>query len=137
MVFTAFLLGAQHKSDRVENKPASLLVVSLSKALNGMPPSLCGRQMAVPNFYQSWYRSLNKDQQNGAVKSSKSEKHLEMKKLVHTKKTTEDRKNAKTAYFDAKINGVVNYNNGSNGSRVSSCRLRVLRQHKTYLLIQR
>ena len=28
----------------MENKPASLLVVSLGKARNGMPSSLCGRQ---------------------------------------------------------------------------------------------
>ena len=28
-----------YKRDSVENKPASLLVVSLGKALNGMPPS--------------------------------------------------------------------------------------------------
>ena len=49
MVFTAFLLGAQHIRDSVENKPASLLVVSLGKALNGMPPSLCGRQMVGPS----------------------------------------------------------------------------------------
>ena len=33
----------------MENKPASLLVVSLGKALNGMPPSLCGRQMVGPS----------------------------------------------------------------------------------------
>ena len=33
--------------DSVENKPASLLVVSLGKALNGMPPSSCGRQMGA------------------------------------------------------------------------------------------
>ena len=37
------------KRDSVENKPASLLVVSLGKALNGMPPSLCGRQMVGPS----------------------------------------------------------------------------------------
>ena len=49
MVFTASLLGAQHIRDSVENKPASLLVVSLGKALNGMPPSLCGRQMVGPS----------------------------------------------------------------------------------------
>ena len=49
MVFTAFLLGAQHIRDSVENKPTSLLVVSLGKALNGMPPSLCGRQMVGPS----------------------------------------------------------------------------------------
>ena len=29
----------------VENKPASLLVVSFGKALNGTPLSICGRQM--------------------------------------------------------------------------------------------
>ena len=49
MVFTASLLGAQHIRDSVENKPASFLVVSLGKALNGMPPSLCGRQMVGPS----------------------------------------------------------------------------------------
>ena len=49
MVFTASLLGAQHIRDSVENKPASLLVVSLGKPLNGMPPSLCGRQMVGPS----------------------------------------------------------------------------------------
>ena len=35
--------------DRVDNKPASLLVVSLGKALNKMPPSLCGRKAAGPS----------------------------------------------------------------------------------------
>ena len=33
MVFTASLLGAQHCRDGVENKRASLLVVTLGKAL--------------------------------------------------------------------------------------------------------
>ena len=47
--FTASLLGAQHIRDSVENKPPSLLVVSLGKALNGTPPSLCGRQMVRPS----------------------------------------------------------------------------------------
>ena len=49
MVFTASLLGAQHNRDSVENKPASLLVVSLGKELNGMPLPLCGRQMVGPS----------------------------------------------------------------------------------------
>ena len=49
MVFTASLLGAQHNRDSVENKPASLLVVSLGKTLKGMPPSLCGRQVVEPS----------------------------------------------------------------------------------------
>ena len=42
MVFTASMLGVQHKRVSVEIKPASLLVVSFGKALNGMPPSLPG-----------------------------------------------------------------------------------------------
>ena len=39
-----------YKRDSVENKPASLLAVSLSKALNGTSPPLCGRQVAYPYF---------------------------------------------------------------------------------------
>ena len=35
--------------DRVKSKPASLLVVFLGKALNGMPRSLCGRQEVGPS----------------------------------------------------------------------------------------
>ena len=49
MKFTSSLLGAQHKRDSAGNKPASLLVASLDKALNGMPPSLCGRQVVGPS----------------------------------------------------------------------------------------
>ena len=37
MVSAASLLGARHLKEVVENKPASSLVVSLGKALNGMP----------------------------------------------------------------------------------------------------
>ena len=48
MVSIASPLGAQHLGEVVENKPASLLVVSLGKALNGTPPPLCGRQVAWP-----------------------------------------------------------------------------------------
>ena len=46
LAFTASLLNAQHGRDSVENKPASLLVVPLGRALNGIPPSWCSRQMA-------------------------------------------------------------------------------------------
>ena len=46
MVFANSLLGAWHLGEVVENKPASLLVVSLGKALNRMLPPLCGRQVA-------------------------------------------------------------------------------------------
>ena len=45
LVCTASLLDAQHESDGVENKPASLLVVPLGKTLGGISPSWCGRQM--------------------------------------------------------------------------------------------
>ena len=46
MVSTASLLGARHLGEVVENKPASSLVVSLGKALDGTPPPLYGRQVA-------------------------------------------------------------------------------------------
>ena len=46
LAFTVSLLDAQHSRDSVENKPASLLVVPLGKALSGIPPFWCGRQMA-------------------------------------------------------------------------------------------
>ena len=46
LVFTASLLDVQHLRDSVESKPASLLVVPLGKALDGIPPFWCGRQMA-------------------------------------------------------------------------------------------
>ena len=45
MVFRASLLDTQQNRDSVDNKPASLLDASLGKMLNGMPPSLCGRQV--------------------------------------------------------------------------------------------
>ena len=45
-VFTAFLLDAQHERDSMENKPVSLLVVPLEKALSGVSPCWCDRQMA-------------------------------------------------------------------------------------------
>ena len=48
MVFTASLLGAQPKRGSVENNLASLLAVSLGKALNRKLPSLSGKQVAGP-----------------------------------------------------------------------------------------
>ena len=35
----------------MENKPASLLVVPLGKALGGFPPSWCGSKGGNPNLY--------------------------------------------------------------------------------------
>ena len=46
LLFTASLLVAQHQWDSLENKPASLLVVPLGKALSRIPLSWCGKQMA-------------------------------------------------------------------------------------------
>ena len=48
MVSQASMLGARHLGKVVDNKPASSLVVSLGKALNGTPSPLCGRQVARP-----------------------------------------------------------------------------------------
>ena len=39
LVFTAALLDTQHLRDSVKNKPASLRVVPLGKALSGISPS--------------------------------------------------------------------------------------------------
>ena len=63
MEFTASMLGAQHKWDSVENKSASLLVVSLDKTLtsNRMPRSLCGKLAAGPSSLPSWWLSLTED----------------------------------------------------------------------------
>ena len=47
LVFTASLLDAQHYRDSVKNKPASMLAVSLERALRGIPPSSYDRQMAT------------------------------------------------------------------------------------------
>ena len=33
----------------IKSLPANLLVVSMGKALNGMPPSLCGKQVVGPS----------------------------------------------------------------------------------------
>ena len=52
MVSTASLLGARHFGGVVENKPASSLVVTLDKALNGTPLSLCKRQVGQTS--QKW-----------------------------------------------------------------------------------
>ena len=57
MVFTASLLGARHLGEVVENKPASSLVVSLGKSLNGTSLHLCGRQVAQFTLrIESWWQ---------------------------------------------------------------------------------
>ena len=55
IVFTAFLLGAHHKWDRVGNKPASSLAVSLGNALDEIPALLYGRPIVE---LKSWWASL-------------------------------------------------------------------------------
>ena len=46
LIFTASLPDAQHQRDSVENKPASLLVVLLGKAVGEILPTWRGIQMA-------------------------------------------------------------------------------------------
>ena len=58
---TASLVGAQHEWETVENKTASALFASLGKAHNGMPPSLCGRQVVGPKSYPSSLSNLIKE----------------------------------------------------------------------------
>ena len=49
LVFTASLRDAQQYRDSVENKPASLLVVPLGKALSGIPHlGVVDRWLATP-----------------------------------------------------------------------------------------
>ena len=43
--------------DSVKGQPASLLVVPLGKALNGIPPSLHGRQMGPRGLPIAWVQS--------------------------------------------------------------------------------
>ena len=45
LLFTSSLFDDQHYRDSVENKPATLLVVPLEKALNVISPSQSGKQM--------------------------------------------------------------------------------------------
>ena len=47
----------------MENKPTSLLVMSLGKALNGMPSSLCGKQVVGSSSLAVVCPSLTKDVQ--------------------------------------------------------------------------
>ena len=56
MLFTASLLDAQYKKDSVENKPDSLLVVPLGKALNGMPLHVADRWWGQA-VHPSWWPS--------------------------------------------------------------------------------
>ena len=54
-------LGAQLKSDGLKNKSASLLVVSLGKTLNGMPPSCVADKRRDHAVSPSWWPNLTKD----------------------------------------------------------------------------
>ena len=57
LAFTASLLDAQHQRDSVKNKPASLLVVPLGKALSGIPHlGVVDRWPAAPK--QAGYSAL-------------------------------------------------------------------------------
>ena len=62
LVFTAFLLDVQHLRDSVENKPASLLVVPLGKALSGIPLSIAHSSLSCDrriNMQQNTKKNTN------------------------------------------------------------------------------
>ena len=88
MVFTASLIGTWHLGEVAKNKPASLLVVSLGKALNGTPPPLCGRQVAqTPRKWQP-PSECRRPIQNIAIQfafSRMENKHGQSKKVTHIK----------------------------------------------------
>ena len=58
MVSVAFLFGTRHLWEVVENKPASLFVVSMGKALNRMPHLYVktgNPEMATPKRVQTYH----------------------------------------------------------------------------------
>ena len=62
-------------------KPVSLLVVPLGKALGGIPPSWCGRQMAAWQLLSELVMSLSRDrrinmQQNTEINKTKTDWQL-------------------------------------------------------------
>ena len=63
MVFTASLLGAQHKRDCVENKPASLLVVVLARHLTGCLHLFVADRWKGQAVHSLWWPSLSEDSQ--------------------------------------------------------------------------
>ena len=71
MVFTASLLGAQYLGEVVEKNPASLLVVSLGKALNATPPPLCKRQVAQFSLrIEGWWQPSDRKKQMPSNKNA-------------------------------------------------------------------
>ena len=62
LVFTASLRDTRYLRDSLKNKPASILVVSLGKALCGIP-HLCvvDRWLATPKRARIALRSLSRD----------------------------------------------------------------------------
>ena len=78
MVFIASLPGMLCERDSVEKKPASLLVLLLSKALNGIPPYLCDRRAVWPlsppvavfqydEGLRSWHKVLCKKKKTASL----------------------------------------------------------------------
>ena len=75
MVFTTYLLGAQHKRDSVENKLASLVVVPLGKQLKGCLHLYVADRLLGQAVCPSWWCSLTEDEQKGEMRNiSKNER---------------------------------------------------------------
>ena len=83
MVSTASLFSAPHLKDVVENKPASSLVVSLGKALNGTPPPLCRKQVAQTPRKWQLPSECGRPVQNIAMQFASREWKINMDNTLH------------------------------------------------------
>ena len=54
--------------DDVENKPVSSFVVFLDKTFNGIPPFVCGRQVAGPSSLLVVFAQSNQSQQKELIR---------------------------------------------------------------------
>ena len=54
MILISLLLGIQHEIFSLNNKPIDSPVVPLKMILNGILPSLCGRQVVGPVCMYGW-----------------------------------------------------------------------------------
>ena len=106
MVSIAFLLGARHLWEVVANKPASSLVVSLGKALNGTPqlyvkdrwprhhgnkqlPSECGHvcMYVLHLFLANKTRATQKNASKRQPQIGNSNKRCTLRRTTFTNKT--------------------------------------------------
>ena len=100
---TASLLRPQHKKDSVEENPARTLVVSLEKALNGIPPSLRGRQVGAEQL--SRHGGDQSDQRHANRERAQTHKKLPLVRIRYKENSnvrcpSEGHSNALTVSFE-------------------------------------